>query len=75
MGEINEVFSDEQLLQIIHLLQATHAPWYEDHVNFLASDNTPPNISYQRKKRLLADIKHYLWDDPLLSKWARIKLF
>jgi hypothetical protein len=66
--EINEVFPDEQLLQIMHLLQVTHTPWYADHVNFLASGITPPDLSYQQRKRFFADIKHYFWEDPLLFK-------
>lgn len=68
--EINEAFFDEQLLQIMHLTQATHTLWYVDHVNFFASGITLPNLSYQQRKRFFADIKHYFWDDPLLFKWG-----
>lgn len=46
-GEINEVFPDEQLLQIMHLLQATHIPWCANHLNFLTSGIISPDLSYQ----------------------------
>ncbi|XP_022871338.1 uncharacterized protein LOC111390517 [Olea europaea var. sylvestris] len=67
-GEINEVFPDEQLLQIMHILQATHIPWYADHVNFLASGSTPSDLSYQERTRFFADIKRYFGDDHLFFK-------
>lgn len=73
--EINEVFPDEQLLQIMHLVQVTHTSWYADHVNFLASGITPLDLSYQQRKRFFDDIKHYFWEDPLLFKQVQIKLF
>ena len=38
-------------------------PWYADIVNFLASDILSPNLSYQQRKKLFSDIKHYLRED------------
>jgi hypothetical protein len=67
-GDINEVFPDEQLLQILQLLQVSALPWYADHVNYLASGIIPPELSFQQRKRFFADIKHYFWEDPLLFK-------
>ncbi|KAL5558584.1 hypothetical protein UlMin_034795 [Ulmus minor] len=61
-GDINEIFPDEQLLAV------REAPWYADIVNYLAKGTPPPELSYQGKKKIFADIKYYIWDDPFLFK-------
>ncbi|KAL5538359.1 hypothetical protein UlMin_045707 [Ulmus minor] len=61
-GDINEKFSDEQLLAI------GEAPWYADIVNYLGRSTPPPELTYQGKKKFFADIKYYIWDDPFLFK-------
>jgi len=43
-------------------------PWYADIVNYLACGIIPPEISYQRRKKLLSNTKYYQWEDPLLYK-------
>ena len=43
-----------------HLFSVHITPWFADIANFLASDILPPNLSYQQKKKLFSDIKHYL---------------
>ncbi|KAL5550284.1 hypothetical protein UlMin_000460 [Ulmus minor] len=50
-GDINEIFSNEQLLAV------GEAPWYADIVNYLAKGTPPPELSYQGKKKFFADIK------------------
>ncbi|KAL2466835.1 reverse transcriptase [Abeliophyllum distichum] len=61
-GEINEEFPDEQIFAV------EEAPWYADIVNFLANNITLPDLSSHQKKRFLADIKHYFWDDPIFYR-------
>ena len=64
-GDIKETFPDERLLAVstIHPV-----PWFADIVNYLACKVIPPNFTYQERKKLLSEIKHYLWDDPYLFK-------
>ncbi|XP_042460227.1 uncharacterized protein K02A2.6-like [Zingiber officinale] len=61
---INDVFPDEHLLAI----NFEGIPWYVDFVNYLASRVLPPNLTWQQKKKFFSDIKHYIWDEPLLFK-------
>ena len=58
-----ENFPDEQLFQLSFQL-----PWYADIVNYLACGVVPPEFSYQQKRKLRTDNRHYIWDDPLLFK-------
>ena len=37
-------------------------------MNYLACGIMPPEFSYQQRKRLRADSRYYIWDDPLLFK-------
>ena len=61
-SSIKEEFPDEYLFSV------NITPWYADIANFLASNILPPNLSYQQKKKFFSNIKHYLWEDPLLYK-------
>ena len=61
--EIVENFPDEQLFQL-----SLQTPWYADIVNFLTCGIMPPKLSYQQRKRLRADSRYYIWDDPLMFK-------
>ncbi|XP_038711641.1 uncharacterized protein LOC120005855 [Tripterygium wilfordii] len=60
---INETFPDEQLL-IVH----SKEPWYADFVNYLACGVLQEGLTFQEKKRFLASVKHYYWEDPYLFK-------
>ncbi|XP_022883598.1 uncharacterized protein LOC111400411 [Olea europaea var. sylvestris] len=60
--EINEVFLDEMLFQIIT------TPWYADYVNYLARSIIPPDYSSHQKKKFFSDLKQYFWDDPILYR-------
>ena len=62
-GVIQETFPDEHLLAITSLLGA---PWYADIVNYLECKVFPPEFKFKEKKRLMAEAKHYFWDDPYL---------
>ena len=53
--EIAENFPDEQLFQL-----SLQSPWYADIVNFLACGIMPPELSYQQRKKLRTDSRHYI---------------
>ena len=61
--EVAKNFPDEQLFQL-----SVQMPWYADIVNYLACGITPPDFSYQQKRKLRTDSRCYIWDDPLLVK-------
>ena len=61
--EIAEYFPDEQLFQL-----SLQSPCYADIVNFLACGIMPPELSYQRRKKLRTDSRFYIWVDLLLFK-------
>ena len=60
---LTENFPDEQLFKVSFQL-----PWYADIVNYLACGVVPSEFSYQQKRKLRADSRYYIWDDPLLFK-------
>jgi hypothetical protein len=59
---INEFFPDEQLFRISSI------PWFADFANYLATNQLPPDLNFQQKKKFLHDVRDYLWDEPLLFK-------
>ena len=61
---IDDRFLDEYLCS----LQEISAPWYANFVNYLACGILPPEQSFQQKKKFMADVKHYFWDEPYLFK-------
>ena len=61
---IKENFPDEQLF----VMQSHPTPWYADFVNYLASGVMPYELSKVQRKKFLADIRHYFWEDPFLYK-------
>ena len=61
---IKAEFPDEYL----YSLSLSNTPWYADYANYLTSEIIPSNLSYQQKKKLFSDVKHYLWEDPFLFK-------
>ena len=63
LEKFEESFPDEQLF-----VTEAHLPWYADFANYFACNVLRPELSYQRKKRFLHDVKLYQWDDPLLFK-------
>ena len=62
---IDDTFLDEQILSFSH---DETSPWFADIANSLSAGITPPNLTYQQKKRFFAEVKHYLWEDPILFK-------
>ena len=61
--EIEENFPDEQLFQM-----SVQTPWYADIVNFLACGIMPLEFNNQQKRKLRANARLYIWDDPLLFR-------
>ena len=55
---IHDEFPNECLFSI----NFTSTPWYTDFANFLAFDIIPYGLSYQQKKKVFFDVKHYLWE-------------
>jgi len=60
---IQEEFPDEHILSI-----QANLPWYADLVNYLACGVLPPDLTPHMKKKLLKDVKWYIWDEPFLFK-------
>ena len=56
-------FPDKQLFALVH------CPWYADIVNYLVTGKIPPQWTSQQKRKFLADIKKYYFDDPYLFKY------
>ena len=61
---IGDSFPDEQLFALVHY------PWYADIVNYLVTGRIPPQWASLQKRKFLADIKKYYFDDPYLFKYC-----
>ena len=61
---IGDSFPDEQLFALVR------CPWYADIVNYLVTGQIPPQWTSQQKRKFLADIKKYYFDDPYLFKYC-----
>ena len=59
---------DEQLFALVH------CPWYADIVNYLVTGQIPPQWTSQQKRKFLAVIKKYYFDDPYLIKYCTDQL-
>ena len=60
---IGDSFPNEQLFALVH------CPWYANIVNYLVTGQIPPQWTSQQKKKFLADIKKYYFDDLYLFKY------
>ena len=65
LGHNSNSFPDEQL-NVINASRST--PWYADYANYIVAKYIPPSFTYQQKKKLFFDLRHYFWDDPHLYK-------
>ena len=62
---IDNSFPDEQLA----VINTSHnTPWYADYANYIVAKYIPPRFTYQQKKKIFFDLRHYFWDDPHLYK-------
>ena len=53
---IDDSFHDEQLAAIN---VSNNTPWYADYVNYIVAKYLPPSFTYQQKKKLFYDLRHY----------------
>ncbi|CAL8988385.1 unnamed protein product [Prunus brigantina] len=65
---LNESFPDEQLLAI-----HDQEPWYADLVNYLASGVLRDDLTFQERKKFLANAKHYFGTIHICSNMAPTK--
>ena len=61
---IGDSFPDEQLFALVHCL------WYADIVNYLVTGQILAQWASQQKRKFLAYIKKYYFDDPYLFKYC-----
>nr|GEU85441.1 reverse transcriptase domain-containing protein [Tanacetum cinerariifolium] len=60
--DINENFP----LETLESLSSGSTPWFADIENFHAGNFIKKGLTFQQKKKLFKDVKHYFWDDPYL---------
>ncbi|KAL5564930.1 hypothetical protein UlMin_028094 [Ulmus minor] len=48
----------------------SHTPWYADIANYLISRQVPSTWSAQDKRKFLAEVKNFYWNDPYLFKYC-----
>ena len=64
--DISDSFKDELICSVSSL--KTETPWFADFANYLAGGLIPSHLNYQQKKKFMADVRHYIWDNPFLYK-------
>ncbi|GKA83587.1 reverse transcriptase domain-containing protein [Tanacetum coccineum] len=63
-SEVDDNFPGETLMEI----NTKDEPWFADFANYLVGDIIPKWMTYQQKKKLFSDLKHYFWEEPYLFK-------
>ncbi|KAG9444864.1 hypothetical protein H6P81_016204 [Aristolochia fimbriata] len=63
-GEVSELFPDERICQV----STSKVPWYADISNFVCCKWVPKHFTYQQRKKLMGNSRHYYWEDPFLYK-------
>ncbi|KAL5540047.1 hypothetical protein UlMin_042820 [Ulmus minor] len=58
-------FPDENLFAVL-----SHTPWYANIANYLVSGQVPSTWSAQDKRKFLAEVKNFYWNDPYLFKYC-----
>jgi len=62
--DIKDVFPDEQVFAVT----LAQSPWYADFANYLVCGLMPDELNFYQQKKLLFDVKKYLWDEPYLFR-------
>ena len=65
--DINDAFLEECLYSI-NEVKEVEIPWFAGFANYLVGNTLPKDLDYQQRKKLLADLKHYIWEEPFLFK-------
>ena len=60
--EVREEFPDEQLFAI------QERPWFADMANYKAAGLMPEDLTWNEKRKFLADAKYYVWDEPYIFR-------
>ncbi|KAK1417158.1 hypothetical protein QVD17_26281 [Tagetes erecta] len=63
---IDDQFPHEMLMVLS--TQDQGLPWFADLANYLSHGYLVQGLTHQQKKKLFADVKHYIWDDPYLFR-------
>ena len=67
LKEVEDIPIDDSLPDgHLMIVSSMKAPWYTDFVNYLACRILPPDLNFHHKKKFLANMKHFVWDKPLL---------
>ncbi|GKB06401.1 DNA-directed DNA polymerase [Tanacetum coccineum] len=61
-SEVDDNFPGETLMEI----NTVSEPWFTDLANYLVGNIIPKGMTYQQKKKLFSDLKHYFWEEPYL---------
>ncbi|KAK1429674.1 hypothetical protein QVD17_11888 [Tagetes erecta] len=64
-SNINDNFPHEFLLQV---QTVDEYPWFADFANFLVGGVLVKGMTYQQKRKFMADVKYYFWEDPYLFR-------
>ena len=78
---IGDTFPHETLMcvssEIVSLVSAGEQglPWFSDLANYLADGVMLKGLTYQQKKKFLADASHYIWDAPYLFRIGADRVF
>ncbi|XP_071741306.1 uncharacterized protein [Rutidosis leptorrhynchoides] len=59
---IQENFPDECLFSVVQV------PWFAHIVNYLVTNKIPEHWSKQKRDYFLSQVKHYIWEDPVLYR-------
>ncbi|GJV24279.1 reverse transcriptase domain-containing protein [Tanacetum coccineum] len=66
-SEVDDNFPRETLMEI----NTRDEPWFADFANYLVGDIIPKRMMYQQKNKFFSDLKHYFWEEPVLSKMPK----
>ncbi|XP_019235673.1 PREDICTED: uncharacterized protein LOC109215997 [Nicotiana attenuata] len=66
--DIKEEFPDEHIFSVTTVIN--RPPWFAYIADYLAGGWIPKDFSYEQKKKLKKEARHYYWEDPYLFKFC-----
>ena len=65
-----DMIGDEFPHEVLMFMKAHEEgfPWFANLTNYLSTGDLVEGMTYQQKKKLFADVKHYIWEDPYLFR-------